>query len=476
MTNDQDYLAKAPLWRALAHLCIPMMAALSVNTVYSIVNAGFIGSLHSTALLAAITYGIPVLALVMAVGGVFGVGAGTAISRLLGGLEEHPEKSDDIRAMSAFAVYGSLIVGAVVGGVCLLLIGPVTAALGATGAAVHPTAVFVGVQLAFTPVLTLVFTLEQLVRAEGAAKASMTGLIVSTIANLAFDVLFILVLGWGVAGAALAVGLANLVSVAYFTHHLIRRSVVQSLAPRWFTLRAAVAKEVFGVGVSELLQSGFLLVSALVLNHIATHYGENLLAGFGVAQRVVQFPEFLCMGVSLGVLPLFGFTYGRRDVARLHGAIVRSALAVGALVVAFALPVFLLRGDVFVLFTADRSLQRLGATILMALLVSTLFNGFTGIFVALFQATGQSGPAIVMSVMQGVLFVPIVVAANAFVGENGVIWSMAVTEVLMFFAAAGIFAARRGTILAPTVTEAAAVEEAEEAAAEDAPVLAYPRW
>lgn len=458
--NDHDVLAKAPLWRALAHLCIPMMAALSVNTIYSIMNAGFIGSLHSTALLAAITYGLPVLALVMAVGGVFGVGAGTAISRLLGGLDEHPESADDIKRMSAFAVYGSLIVGSLVGGVCLLLLGPVTNALGATGDAVGPTAVYVGVQLAFTPVLTLAFTLEQLVRAEGAAKASMTGLIISTIANLVFDVLFILVLGWGVAGAALAIGLANLVSVAYFARHLIHHSALQSLAPHWFTLRPTIMKEVFGIGVSELLQSGFLLVSALVLNHIATSYSQDLLAGFGVAQRVVQFPEFLAMGVSMGILPLFGFAYGRRDTARLHGAIVRSAIAVAALVLAFAVPVFLFRGDVLAIFTADRSLQQLGATVLTAMLVSALFNGFTGILIALFQATGQTVPAIVMSVMQGVLFIPIVFAANTYIGEVGVIWSMAVTEVLMFVAATGIFAAKRRTILAPTTAQAAAAEGA----------------
>ncbi|MEO8829405.1 hypothetical protein [Lapillicoccus sp.] len=125
--------------------------------------------------------------------------------------------------------------------------------------------------------------------------------------QLAFTPVLTLVLGWGVAGAALAIGLANLVSVANFARHPIRHSALQSLAPRWSTLRPAIMREVFGIGVSELLQSGFLLVSALVLNHIATSYSQELLAGFGVAQRVVQFPEFLATGVSMGVLPLFGF-------------------------------------------------------------------------------------------------------------------------------------------------------------------------
>ena len=66
------------------HLCVPMAAAMIVGAVYNLINAGFIGSLGDTALLAAITFGTPLLGLVMAIGGVFGVGGGAFISRLLG--------------------------------------------------------------------------------------------------------------------------------------------------------------------------------------------------------------------------------------------------------------------------------------------------------------------------------------------------------------------------------------------------------
>lgn len=65
-----------------------------------------------------------------------------------------------------------------------------------------------------------------------------------------------------------------------------------------------------------------------------------------------------------------------------------------------------------------------------------------------------------MSVMHGVLFVPIVFAASAWVGQTGVIWSMALTKTLMFGAATGIFAVRRRTILAPTAAESAVAETA----------------
>ena len=74
--TNRWYLSTAPIVRALVHLCVPMAAAMIVGALYNVINAGFIGSLHDTALLAAVTLGSPILGLVMAVGGVFGVGGG----------------------------------------------------------------------------------------------------------------------------------------------------------------------------------------------------------------------------------------------------------------------------------------------------------------------------------------------------------------------------------------------------------------
>jgi hypothetical protein len=178
----------------MVHLCLPMMIAMSVGVIYNIVNAGFIGSLHSTPLLCAITFGLPVFALIMAVGGVFGVGAGTAVSRLIGELDTAPAPDDvrrRIRALSAFAVWGSVAAGIVMAVAGLLaLLSPITDLLGADAATTTPTAHYVGVMFAFAPVLVVAFAIEQLVRAEGATRASMVGLIVSTAGNAILDVPF----------------------------------------------------------------------------------------------------------------------------------------------------------------------------------------------------------------------------------------------------------------------------------------------
>lgn len=434
--SDRWFLSSAPVVSALVHLCVPMAAAMIVGALYNVINAGFIGSLHDDALLAAVTLGSPVLALVMAIGNVFGVGGGALVSRLLGAAEHDGARTGEIRRVSAFALWGTVGVGVLLGGTALLLLDPLVALLGADRAAQHATTTFVAILLAFVPVLAAAVCLEQLVRAEGAARQVMVGLIASTVVNVALDALFIVGLHLGVAGAALAVGLANLVTVGYFAVWLTRNSTHMSLAPRWFTLSPAVLKPVLGVGVGTLLQSAFLIVTALVLNNLAAGYGDGPLAAMGVAVRIAQVPEFLVMGVTLGVLPLLAYAYGKGDRERLTAALRTSAVAVGGVALLFSAVVFLFRDSVLAVFLTDRSVLALGVTVLAAQLTAMIANGFTGLITSLFQATGQALAATTMSVTQGVLFVPVVLLGNLWFGLPGIIWALTVTEVAVL--AAGV--------------------------------------
>ncbi|WP_439689314.1 MATE family efflux transporter [Curtobacterium sp. SP.BCp] len=464
--RNRWYLSAAPIARALVHLCVPMASAMVVSAVYNVINAGFIGSQHDTSLLAAITFGTPLLGLVMAVGGVFGVGGSALMSRMLGASEHEPDRAQDIKHVAAFSLWGAVVTGAVLGGAGLLLLHPLVALLGADARAVPATSAYVAVMLAFVPVLAASFALEQIVRSEGAARQAMVGLVLSTLGNLVFDVLFILVLHWGVAGAALAVGLGNLVAIGYWVVWLQRHSANVSFAPRWITLRGDVVRPVLGVGAGELLQAAFLIVTTLVLNNLASAYGNDPLAAMGVAVRIAQVPEFLVMGVTIGVLPLLAYAFGKGDAGRLRSALRAAALTVGAIVLVFSGTVFVFREQVFTVFSGDHAVLAIGVTILTAQLVATIVNGFTGLLTSLFQATGMVVPAMTLSLAQGVLFIPIVFVGNLWFGLAGIIWALTVTEVLVFAAALVLWAVSRARIArglaegSPERAEAALVESA----------------
>ena len=120
--TNRWYLSGAPIARTLVHLCLPMAAAMVFGAIYNFVNAGFIGSQHYTAYLAAITLGTPLLGLIMGIGGMFGAGGGALSARLLGASANEPAKANEIKSVASFALWASAILGAVLGGIGLLLV------------------------------------------------------------------------------------------------------------------------------------------------------------------------------------------------------------------------------------------------------------------------------------------------------------------------------------------------------------------
>lgn len=198
--------------------------------------------------------------------------------------------------------------------------------------------------------------------------------------------------------------------------------------------------------VGELLQSALMIVTLLVMNNLAAAYGDGPLAAMGVAVRIAQIPEFLIMGITLGVLPLLAYSYGKGDRSRLTSALRTSAYTVGGLSLLFAVTVFLFCDQVFTAFVTDRSVLAIGVSILTAQLVAMIANGFTGLIASLFQAAGQALAATVMSVSQGVLFIPIVLLGNLWFGLTGIIWALTVTEGLVLLVGLALWLAFRRAI------------------------------
>lgn len=419
------YLEEAPVRKAIAHLSIPMMLGMSAGTIYNLINAFFIGLVHDTAMFSAITLGLPIFTVLMAFGNMFGVGGGTFITRLIAVGEEERAKR-----VAGYSFYGSIVAGLAIAVVTTLSITPLVHLLGADLATFDYTKQYSMTLLAGGVAIIMNFTLEQLVRSEGASKESMYGMIVSIVLSIIFDVLFILILNWHVFGAALSMVLANVGSSLYYIWYLEKRSEHLSGFLKYVKVQFKDQLEVFKIGVSELLQTSFLIVSTLLLNNFSMEYGDDVVASFGVALRIVQFPEFLSMGIFMGVIPLIAYNFSSKNMLRLKDVYRQAALYIGGISVVFTALVYLFRGTVIRLFSNDPSVLSVGTTILVAMLVSALFNGFTGLFTGIFKASGEGIPTNIMAICQGILFIPVIVVLHAFFGLQGVIWSMTITEVI----------------------------------------------
>ncbi|WDM23044.1 MATE family efflux transporter [Paenibacillus polymyxa] len=428
--ENLHYFEKAPVAKAVAHFAIPMMLGTSMSVIYSILNAYFLGTLHNTAMLTALALTLPLFAIIMALGNLIGMGSGTFISRLLG-----EKKYDEAKHVSSFAFYSSLVLGLIVMAVGLPLINPIVYGLGATSDSFGFTKDYVTIMLIGSPFVVLFFTLENIVRSEGAAITSMIGMILSVVINIILDALVIFVLHWDVIGVASATVISNLVASAFYAFHMGYKSQFLTVSVKWFKATKDILSNVFKIGVPVFIMSIFLGAMSLIFNHFLVEYGDQTVAAYGISSRLLQFPEFILMGLCEGVVPLIAFSF-TADKLRMKNTIGFTIKVIVALAVVFGIIVYLISDHLIGLFTNDSQLIGMGSYILHVTFLSLFITGMTTLFTGIFQASAQGTAAFIMSIIQGITLIPVLFITNQMNGFHGVVWSLVIADAVAFLVGA----------------------------------------
>ncbi|WP_145947131.1 MATE family efflux transporter [Paenibacillus sp. Y412MC10] len=429
-TENLYYFEKAPVAKAVAHFAVPMMLGTSMSVIYSILNAYFLGTLHNTAMLTALALTLPLFAIIMALGNLIGIGGGTFISRLLG-----EKKLDDVKHVSSFAFYSSLVIGLIVMAVGIPLIDPIVHGLGATPDSFGFTKDYVTMMLIGSPFVILFFTLENIVRSEGAAMTSMMGMILSVVVNIILDALVIFAFHWDVIGVASATVVSNLVASVFYAYHMGYKSTFLTISVKWFKASKEILSNVIKIGVPVFIMSIFLGAMSLIFNRFLVEYGDPAVAAYGISSRLLQFPEFILMGLCEGVVPLIAFSFTANKL-RMKQTIGFTIKTIVALAVAFGIIVYLISDHLIGLFTNDPQLIEMGSYILHVTFLSLFITGMTTLFTGIFQATAQGTAAFIMSIIQGVTLIPVLYIANRMNGFHGVVWSLVIADAVAFLVGA----------------------------------------
>lgn len=428
--ENLHYFEKAPVAKAIAHFAVPMMLGTSMSVIYSILNAYFLGTLGNTAMLTVLALTLPLFAAIMAIGNLIGMGSGTFISRLLG-----EKKYNDVKHVSSFAFYSSLVLGLILMAIGLLFIDSIVHGLGATPDSFAFTKDYVTIMLMGSPIVVLFFTLENIVRSEGAAITSMIGMILSVIVNIILDALVIFVFHWDVIGVASATVISNLVACVFFAFHIGTKSQFLTISVKWFKATKDILSNVFKIGVPVFIMSIFLGAMSLIFNYFLVEYGNQAVAAYGISSRLLQFPEFILMGLCEGVVPLVAFSFTANKLRMKH-TIGFTIKTIVALAVMFGIIVYLISDHLIGLFTNDPQLIEMGSYILHVTFLSLFITGMTTLFTGIFQATGQGTAAFIMSIIQGITLIPVLYLANRMNGFHGVVWSIVIADAVAFLVGA----------------------------------------
>lgn len=430
-TANEEMLRSGDFWMLARRLCVPAILIMLVMVLYHMADVFFIGQTGDANKVAAVTLASPLFSILSGLGVLLGNGGCTAISLALGKGEY-----GRIKNISAFAVWGAVVIGVIFAAIVLPLMEPICRLLGANEETRGFTAEYLRVIAIGAPVIMLTNVVPSLIRADGSTTDSMIGNMLGTVINIALDPLLISVFGMGVSGAAIATIIANVVSLGYYAWFLRAKGKIYSISPKDLSMREDVVWTVLSLGLPMSCATVLGSVSSTIVNNLMMQYGSIAVAGQSVAGRIGQMISMTVMGVCMGMQPAISFNYSARNHRRLTEILIKTtgvAVVAGAVLSALCL---IFRDQLLNAFLDDPNVLGIGRICLLASIVIGPFFGFYQICTTYLQAAGKSTQAIIVSLLEkGIVYIPMVFLMNALFKMYGIIFAATVTTVVAAVAA-----------------------------------------
>ncbi len=435
--NNQEMLSTASYFILLFRLCLPSVIVMIVMIVYNMADTYFIGQTGNVYQLTAVSLCGSLFGILSGLGNLVGNGGCTVISLALGKKEDQ-----NVKAVTSFCFYSSLAIGFAFMLIVLLLLDPIVNILGADEETYRYVCTYLRIIALGGPIILFSNAFANIIRADGAAAQSMVGNLAGTLTNIILDALFILVLSWGAAGAALATVLGNCVSSAYLFYYVIKKQPAFSLKLSDLSLKKEVVIPVITLGFPMACSTLLMSFSNIIANRMLVSYGAIAVAAQSVASKISMLTSMLAMGICMGMQPAISYNYGSQNRKRMNSILRNTGILTASIGVVISVIGFLGRDFIIRAFIDNEEVIALGRIFIFASLIPGPFYGLYQLCQTFLQSTGKASYATVVSLLdKGLFYLPILMLMNKMMGVYGVIYAPLAT--LAFSMAAAVFLSLR---------------------------------
>lgn len=306
-------LTSGSIWRSLLSFFIPILAGSLLQQLYTTVDAMIVGQFVGKTGLAAIDSVYTLLKLpVNFLVGLSG-GATIIISQYFGArLQE--DLSRAVHTSVAFAFAGGAVlsvVGIIAAPVCLRLLG--------VPDDIFPAALsYVRIYFAGLSVSMVYNIGAGILRAVGDSQTPFLYLIASNVVNIALDSFFVIAMGWGVAGAAIATVLSQLVSAAFILYALIRTRLDCKLTLRRIRFHRPVLKSICLLGIPIALQSALYPVANMMVQSSINSMGTDNIAAWALCGKLDFMIWLVADSLGVAISTFAAQNFGARQYGRVR--------------------------------------------------------------------------------------------------------------------------------------------------------------
>ena len=433
MTTIENPMGTQPIKKLLMQLAIPAMIANVVNALYNIVDQIFIGQGVGYLGNAATNIAFPITTICLALGLMTGVGAASNFNLELG--RKEVEKA---RRIAGTAVVQLIVMGLAVCLIVQIFLAPLMQLFGATDQIFDYAMEYSRITAYGIPFFLFSTGFNPLVRSDGRATFSMMAIIAGAVLNTVLDPIFIFVFQMGIAGAAWATVLSQMISALLLFAYIPK---FRSVKFKWedFIPHIKQVEAIAALGLTSFIFQISALIVQIVSNNLLKTYGAMSIYGSeipiavgGIVSKVFVIFIALIIGMTQGVQPIVGYNYGAKYYLRVRQTIFL-ALKIGfglSFVTWAVFEIFPLQ--IIQLFGNGNDLYfEFGVRYMRYFMLFTLINGITILITTFFPAIGKAKTGAFLSLARQLLILlPVMLLMTYIFGVEGMMFATPVSDVI----------------------------------------------
>lgn len=411
----------------LRKYAVPAIIAMTASSLYNIVDSIFIGQGVGPYAISGFAITFPFMNLAAAFGSLIGVGASTLSSVLLG-----QRDYDNARKVLGNVVVLNFIIGGLFTILSLAFLDPILYFFGASDNTITYAKEYMVIILAGNIVTHMYLGLNALLRSSGHPKQAMSATMLTVVLNCILDPIFIFVFDMGIAGAAWATVLSQMVALIWLLRIFSNKEELIHFQRGIFRLQKKIVMDSLAIGLAPFLMNSVSCFVVIFINRQLLKYGGDLSVGaYGIVNRYVFLFMMIVMGFTQGMQPIAGYNYGARQYDRVKEVLMRTIKWAMLIMTTSFVVGQLIPRTVVSAFTSDPDLIEKAAHGVRIIVLAFPVIGINLVTSNFFQSIGKPKRSIFLSLSRQLIFLtPLLYILPMFMGEKGVWWSFAISDII----------------------------------------------
>lgn len=429
MSNKQATLelGTKPVGKLLVQYAMPAIVAMTASSLYHVIDSIFIGQGVGPLAISGLALTFPFMNLTAAFGAAVGVGASTCISVKLG-----QKDYSTAQKILGNTVALNLIIGISLSIICIAFLDPILFFFGASENTLPYARDYMLIILLGNVFSHMFFGMNAILRTAGKPRHAMYATIFTVVMNIILAPLFIYTFDMGIAGAAYATILSQVMALVWQMKLLTDKRELLHIRGGTFGLEKSIVQNILGIGMSPFAMNVCACVVVIFVNKGLQEYGGDLsLGAYGIANRMAFIFVMITMGINQGMQPIAGYNFGAQRMDRLmqvlkYSIIAATVVTTTGFLVAELVPTLCAR-----LFTSDATLIGMSATAIRIIMVTFPIVGFQMVITNFFQSIGKAKISMFLSLSRQMLFLlPLLITLPLWFGVDGIWWAIPISDTI----------------------------------------------